>query len=232
MKVDKKNNTLAKKCLLNSKDELLGYLDSVVAKTKFNYRTFGTEIEDFVIDELIDIFKKDGFIKSKKDYRRAKNKNEFPDFVLCSDPNLATEIKSGSHSKKQRNAWVSCRNSNNDMGTLNKWPEKLKEFGGNNIYYIFIEYDFRDDNQKIVDVKIAPFYKFLALNSDGVLRYREKDGNLRPKDFNQESLINSLEQFSELLIRTHIYRSKRIIEKHQYNVGVHKRILRSAGFKE
>jgi len=227
-----KNVILAKKCLLNSRNELSKHLSLVVAKNRFNYRTFGTEVEDFVIDELIDIFKKDGFIKSKKDYRRAKNKNEFPDFVLCSEPNLAIEIKSGNHSKKQGNTWVSCKNSNNDMGTLNKWPEKLKEFGGNNIYYIFIEYDFRNDDQKIMDVKIKPFYEFLALNNDGVLRYREKDGNLRPKDFDQDSLISSLERFNELLIRTHIYRSNRIVEKHQYNVGVHKRILRSAGFKE
>jgi hypothetical protein len=71
-------------------------------------------------------------------------KNEFPDFTLLTNPMLAIEIKSGNHYKLQDGRWSSCSNSENDMGTLNKWPEKLRMFGGQYIYYVFIEYSLTD----------------------------------------------------------------------------------------
>ena len=69
-----------------------------------------------------------------------------------------------------------------------------------------------------MDVKIGPFYEFLDLNADGFLRYREKDGNLRPKDFDDLSPVKTLEQFEKLLPETVPYRSKRIIKKHIANI--------------
>jgi hypothetical protein len=74
-------------------------------------------------------------------------------------------------------------------------------------------------------VQIAPFYKFLGLNKDGLLKYREKDGNLRPKNFDEISPVKSFDQFKKLFKKTVIYRSRRIIKKHQT-------ILKSLGFKE
>lgn len=103
------------------------------------------------------------------------------------------------------------------MGTLNSWQAKIKKFGGKNIYYVFVEYNF-NNKKEIINVKIAPFYEFLALNRDGLLRYREKDGNLRPKDFDQVSTIKSFNQFQSLFKKTEIYRSIRIIKKHLKNI--------------
>jgi len=78
--------------------------------------------------------------------------------------------------------------------------------------------------QDIADVKIGPFYKFLDLNDDGFLRYREKDGNLRPKDFDELSPVKTLEQFEKLLPETVPYRSKRIIKKHVENIPEAERV--------
>jgi len=100
------------------------------------------------------------------------------------------------------------------MGTLNTWEEKLAKFDGNDIYYILVIYRFDDEDKKIIDVQIDIFYKFLDLNRDGTLRYREKDGNLRPKDFFEKPQITTLKQFEGLLKETDVYRSKRIIKKH------------------
>jgi len=209
------DNTNAKQYLLGSQDKLLKHLQQVVKSHSFNYRTFGTEIEEFVTAKLIEIFTEGGFIKSKTDYKIAENKNVFPDFILESTtPPLAIEIKSGNHSKKDKGKWSLCTNSNNDMGTLNMWAEKLQKFGGENISYIFIEYNFNDREKKIIDVKIAPFYRFLGLGKEGTLKYREKDGNLRPKGFNEPSPITSLNEFKGLLSKTIIFRSKRIAKKH------------------
>lgn len=211
-------NSHAIRILLSASNRLYGELNRIMKANKFNYRTFGTEIENYVSAELIKIFTEAGICKSESDYHIAKDKNEFPDFTLKSKQNLAIEVKSGNHFKLLNGKWIRVKNSNNDMGTLNKWPEKLKKFGGGNIYYIFIEYSLTDKLNEINKVKISPFYHFLGINSDGYLRYREKDGNLRPKDFNVDPPIISLKQFMSLLPQTNIYRSKRIAQKHLENI--------------
>ncbi|MFH1543169.1 MAG: hypothetical protein ABIE03_01390 [Patescibacteria group bacterium] len=197
-----------------SRTRLIIFLRNLIKKVNFNYRTFGVDVEEYILNEIINILKEKKIINNDKDFHKAKDKNEFPDLQLFIKPKIALEIKSGNHSKLDDGEWKKCNNSGNDMGTLNKWEEKITEFGGDNIFYIFIEYDFNDSYKKIIDVKIFPFYKFLGLNSDNLLRYREKDGNLRPKDFDKPSPINSFEQFLSLVKKTKIYRSKRIVKKH------------------
>jgi hypothetical protein len=63
-------------------------------------------------------------------------------------------------------------------------------------------------------IRIAPFYEFLHINTQGVLKYRKKDGNLRPKDFGGLAQIKSVTQFESLLILTEIERAKSIIREH------------------
>jgi hypothetical protein len=186
-----------------------------MSKSSFNYRTFGVDIESYISDILIKIFKKNNFIKNKRDYKLAPDKNYFPDFELKTTPSLAIEYKSGNEIKLEKGKWVICKNSNNDMGTLNTWLTKIKKFGSENIYYVFVIYKLNNITKEITDIQIAPFYKFIGLNRAGLLSYREKDGNLRPKDFFEKSPINSFEQFNKLFKKTIIYRSKRIIKKHR-----------------
>jgi len=203
------------KLLQSSANNILIYLKKIVENENFNYRTFGTAIEEHLTDILTKIFAKGGFIKSENDYIVAPNKNYFPDFELKTSPSLAIEFKSGNKSQQRKGEWVTVKNSENDMGTLNEWPKKIKKFGGENIYYIFVFYNFNDHANEVLRVEIAPFYKFLGLNSGRLLKYREKDGNLRPKNFEVKSPISSLNQFEQLLNKTIIYRSKRIIKKHK-----------------
>lgn len=205
-----------KEALVSSRTRLIACLTRELETGDFEYKTFGTKIEKPIIDELIKIFTEGGYIRTEEDYKKAENKNQFPDFiVLSSPPPLAIEIKAGCHHKKKRNQWVDCKNSNNDLGTLLAWGGKIQKFGGENIYYIFVEYDVdASEYLKIIDVKIEPFYKFLDKNRSGTLKYREKDGNLRPKNFSSPSSINSFEDFSSLIKPTIIYRSKQIIKKH------------------
>ena len=204
----------AKELLVSSQQMILTNLKLVLANGRFNYRTFGVDIEEYVCKELISIFTSGGFIHSVQNYHLAEDKNEFPDFTLLSVPPLAIEVKSGNHYRKSNGVWVGCKNSENDMGTLNVWQEKLSTFGGDNIYYVLIEYALSDNISDILKVTAAPFYKFIGLNSDGLLKYREKDGNLRPKDFDQQSPIQTFHQFQSLFSETEIYRAKRIIKKH------------------
>ena len=101
------------------------------------------------------------------------------------------------------------------MGTLGEWPKRIIKFGGKNIYYIFVIYEFDEKTKQVKNIEIAPFYEFLGLNKARVLKYREKDGNLRPKNFDAKPPIKTFEQFEQLLNKTVVYRSKRIIKKHR-----------------
>jgi len=211
----KSNNKNAIKVLQSSKKEILSYLQEVVKNGSFNYRTFGTAIEEHLNDILIKIFTEKEFIKNKEDYTVAPNKNHFPDFELKATKSIAIEFKTGNKSQNRNGKWATVKNSENDMGTLNEWPNKIAKYGGENIFYIFVLYNFNDEVEEILDVEIEPFYKFLGVIKAGVLKYREKDGNLRPKDFEAKPPIKTLEKFQQLLDKTVVYRSKRIIKKHR-----------------
>ena len=201
--------------LQSSEDKILNYLKKIVGSKNFNYRTFGTAIEEHLEDVIVKILTEGGFIANNTDYAVSPNKNHFPDFELKTIPHIAIEFKSGNKSQYRKGKWVTVKNSENDMGTLNEWPRKIAKFGGENIYYLFVIYNFNDKTKEVLDVEVAPFYQFIGLNSDGFLKYREKDGNLRPKDFGTKPPIKTLNQFEQLLNKTIVYRSKRIIKKHR-----------------
>jgi len=206
------------KTLIESRPRIIVELRQVIAKNKFDYRTFGTSIENYLFDIAILILKEKKLITDSNQFKRAKDKNEFPDLTIKTSPAMALEAKAGNKSKLSDGKWESCKNSANDLGTLNSWDKKLTEFNGDNIFFVFIEYNFTDQIEEIVDVKIEPFYKFIGMNRVGLLSYREKDGNLRPKDFDEDSPIKTFDQFMSLLKKTDIYRSKRIIKKHKARI--------------
>ena len=218
MATDKSKNQegeRAVRALISANKEILSYLKKVIGGRDFNYRTFGTAIEEHLVAVLIKIFEDAGFIKSKSDYAVAPHKNYFPDFELKTSPPIAIEFKSGNRSQNRLGKWVKVKNSENDMGTLSEWPKRVKRFGGDNIYYIFVIYNFDDKTKEVLSIEVAPFYKFVGINKDKLLKYREKDGNLRPKDFDAESPVKTFKQFKELFSKTKVYRSKRIIKKHR-----------------
>ncbi len=205
----------AVRALISANKEILSYLKKVVNGRDFNYRTFGTAIEEHLVAALIKIFEETGFIKNKTDYTVAPHKNYFPDFELKTSPPIAIEFKSGNRSQNRNGKWIRVKNSENDMGTLSEWPKRVKKFGGDNIYYIFVIYNFDDKTKEVLSIEVAPFYKFVGVNKDKLLKYREKDGNLRPKDFDAGSPIKTFKQFKDLFNKTVVYRSKRIIKKHR-----------------
>jgi hypothetical protein len=120
--------------LIGSRNVIFDYLKKIIKNNSFNYRTFGVDIEPYISSVLVEIFSKKKFIKSEKDYIIAPDKNYFPDFELKFPQPLAVEYKSGNKVKLSKGKWVSCKNSNNDMGTLNTWLQKLK----NMVMKIFI----------------------------------------------------------------------------------------------
>lgn len=204
--------------LTSAGSDIVKYLNKIIglSSNNFNYKTFGTDIEGYLAKKLVSLLVDRKIIKDDSDYVLAPNKNYFPDLELrVNKPSLVIEFKSGNVGQLRKGKWVRVKNSEDDMGTLNEWPNKIRKFGAENIYFAFVVYNFNDRIKEILDIKIAPFYEFLDLNKSKVLKYREKDGNLRPKDFDAKPRIKSPAQFEELFTKTVIYRSKRIIKKHK-----------------
>ena len=200
-----------KKILINAQTAVAKHVTEIMNGKKFSYKTFGQEIESYVSESMEKVFRQAG----QKSVKRAENKNAFPDLaVVFSDGTLAIDFKTGNHYKKKRGNWVSCNNSNNDLGTIKSWPGKIKKFGGENIFFVFVEYSINDSIHKLETVTIDVFYKFLDVNMNGVLKYRKKDGNLRPKNFNAPSKIKSFEEFNKLFEQTSILRAKSLISEH------------------
>ncbi|MDQ0350356.1 hypothetical protein J2R98_000159 [Alkalibacillus filiformis] len=185
-------------------EELLRYSNQCVKENEYDYTTFGKEIEP-ILSEGLRFYFMSKFNFSESDFYEAPNKNHFPDFTLCRE--IAIEFKAAVYNRKPEN----------DMGTINSWSSKLKEYG-DNIYYIFVKYSTVNTYVNIEDVFFDKVYRFIGLNSAGFLRYREKDGNLRPKsweDFdNAYTYCDSLMEFQEGLRKSESYRARRLVEKH------------------
>lgn len=70
------------KTLQSSRGRILNRLKKVIKGRYFSYKTFGTDIEDYLIDEIIQILKEKHLVKNSSDFHRAENKNEFPDLKI------------------------------------------------------------------------------------------------------------------------------------------------------
>ncbi len=96
---NKKTILKAISVLVDSRNIILNHLREIIKNGSFNYRTLGVSIEPYISDILIKIFKKNNFIKNRRDYKLAPDKNYFPDFELKTTPPLAIEYKSGNEIK-------------------------------------------------------------------------------------------------------------------------------------
>lgn len=174
-----------------------------------NYEIFGKEVENPVSDLVEDYLNENNIPYSA---HRATNKNEFPDLKLTIyGTEYAFEHKAG----------ASDEGPNNDMGTLNAYPEKIDNYQ-DNIYCVFVKYSKATEDNGIVinEVYFDKIYRFIGktASGNGILKYRKKDGNLRPKvwnDFSSNTVyFDSLEEFNDGIEKTIEYRAEKLVEQH------------------
>ena len=124
MKNSKTKNAI--KVLVSSKKVILSRLGQVIKSGSFDYRTFGTAIEEYISDILIEIFKKADFVENDKDYILAPNKNYFPDFQLKTSPILAIEYKSGNEIKLEKGKWVKLKDWKDKSAAIEEIENGIK----------------------------------------------------------------------------------------------------------
>lgn len=179
-----------------------------------SYEIFGKEAEKPISDTI------EEYLQIKDiEYipHRALTKNDFPDLeVKIGDNVYALEHKAGTCNIKGKGK----NSAANDMGTINAYPSKIEKYS-DNMYCTFVKYSVLDDDTiQIEDIYFDKIYTFIGKGSgfDNQLQYREKDGNLRPKNwsdmYNNINHFNSLAEFKVALSKTERYRSERIVKKH------------------
>jgi hypothetical protein len=169
-----------------------------------NYRNFGTAVEQYLSKHIQDyLIANEGY--DQGDFVEALSKNDFPDLYILKGK-YAVEFKSASDDSGPAN----------DMGTLNEWLNKIDTYG-NNIYYVFLEYSKQKDHILIENCYIEKVYWFIGVRGgeDEILKYRKKDGNLRPKtweDFHNLVVYwADIDDFKEAIEATISYRAKEMV---------------------
>lgn len=186
-------------------------VERFVTLNKCDYETFGKQVEDPAADILVKLLHQKGLIKSS---RRATHKNEFPDLRVVEQWNgtpIAIDVKASNHSGMKAGLWAKNTSPANDLGTFKTLPEHVAEWGGENIYFLWVHYNFTDVKQEIVKVEFAPFYRFVGMNPEGLLKYRISDGKIRPRTYLQEPFFENFKEFKKVLERTDCHRSEKII---------------------
>lgn len=180
--------------------ELRKHLITDLRQNSYTYRTYGTDVEKpifFYIQSLLSDL--------PVEVREAKNKNEFPDIQIYYKGKefLGIDIKAANRLKRDnKGSWKPAARSANDLANFDSVQGKLDKWGGENIWFIYVEYSARPEVQDIVRTVFDKFYKFVGQMSDGLMSYRKKDGKIRPKKFDEPSPYPTLESFQAGLALT------------------------------
>ena len=191
-------------------------LRNFVENSSCGYETFGKEVETPAINILLQELENKNLIYSPK---LASNKNEFPDLGAIKNAgnvNVAIDVKSSNHSGIKKGVWTKQTTPANDLGTFKTLPEHFKEWGGENIYFLWVHYDFTPTKREIVKVEFDSFYRFVGLNSDNRIKYRISDGKIRPRTYLQQPFFHNFNEFYDCLKITEAHRSEKIIFR-EYN---------------
>ena len=195
-----------------------------IKKERVSYHISGKKIENIATKKVLDFFKENKEIQLI-DSHIAETKTEWPDLTVKID-------WSGGERKTffEIKAADSSGNPENDLGTLKSlWKEHILLHSGlenlDHLFMLFVRYSKENGQITNIDkVYIAHYFKFIGArktNSIEILKYRKKDGNLRPKTWEGMENIKlkyltkeELKSFLEKYYLTTIFRSIDIIREH------------------
>lgn len=183
-------------------------LNTTIFVKACSYKAFGSNIEKPLLTFIGNKLKEKGICST---FVIPENKNDFPDLVL--DNKMGIELKCGCSQKVyEKDKKDNIRNSENDLGTILSIKKHLEKFN-NNVYILFVNYRFISNICEIVDIEFHPFYKKVGVSKDKTLKYRLKDGNLRPTNFGEVNNIPDWETFYIFLEQTRRKWIDKTIEK-------------------
>jgi len=197
---------------LDSSKEILAADLTAALKTN-RFKTSYTTFEDLAISALEEILPRriPGLTAKQFDdgkTRAGHEKNRLADFVIvCGANAIEVSIK----------AARSGGNPENDMGTFRDHPNRKKPFAAS--FTVWVRYDDVGGQIKCDRVFFDRTWRFVGKSSlvDGV-KYRKKDGNMRPKPWamfdSGESFWQSETDFETAVERAEHYRANELIKEY------------------
>jgi hypothetical protein len=199
--------------LETAKDTIATEVTAILKKQTLttSYTTVWRQFEDAAIDALCVVLPKHIPELTEKSFDRGKTgreKNRLADLaILCGNEQIEISIKAARRSG----------NPENDMGTFRDHPSRKKLFAAS--FTLWVRYN---DSGKEIKCDRAFFdrtWRFVGKSSlvDGV-KYRKKDGNLRPKPWAMfdrgDSFWKSEEDFEAAFKRAELFRANELIKEH------------------
>lgn len=140
-------------------------------------------------------------------------KNRLADLaIVCGHQTIEVSIKAA----RRR------QNPENDMGTFRDYPNRKKLFVAS--FTLFGRYD---DSAAAIQIERVFFdrtYRFVGKSTlvDGGVKYRKKDGNMRPKPWSMfdsgKAYWNSEEQFEAAVKKSRQYRAKSLVKQYMQDL--------------
>jgi hypothetical protein len=176
-----------------------------------SYTTVWRQFEDLAIAALQDILPRriPGLTAANFDAGQAgREKNRLADFAIrCGTNVIEISIKATSRSG----------NPENDLGTFREHPNRAKRFAAS--FTLWVRYEDAGETLRAERVFFDRTWRFVGKSTlvDGV-KYRKKDGNLRPKPWSMfdsgKSYWQSEPEFEAAVKRSETYRANELVKEY------------------
>lgn len=195
------------------KESIAAKVKASLQRTNYNssYTIVWRAYEDAVIDALCSILPEHISELKEKNFDRGRSgreKNRLADLaIVCGTNQIEISIKTARRSG----------NPENDLGTFHEYPNRKKLFAAS--FTLWVRYDDASKEIRAERVFFDRSYTFVGKSTlvDGV-KYRKKDGNMRPKPWAMfdagTSYWKSEEEFESAVKRSETYRANEIIKEH------------------
>ncbi len=183
---------------------------------KGSYTTVWRQFEDAAIDALCEILPRHIAGLTERNLDRGKTgreKNRLADLaIVCGTNQIEISIKAARRST----------NPENDMGTFNEHPTRKRLFTDS--FTLWVAYN---DSARIIKAERVFFDRTWRLVGkstlvDGV-KYRKKDGNMRPKPWAMfdagTSYWKTEEEFEAAVKRSEVFRANELVNEHLRDLG-------------
>ena len=176
-----------------------------------SYTTVWRQFEDLAIQALEEILPRYIPELNKKNFDRGttgREKNRLADFtILCGTNTIEISIKAARGSE----------NPENDMGTFRDHPNREKLFAAS--FTLWVRYEDKGETLRAERVFFDRTWRFVGKSAlmDGV-KYRKKDGNMRPKPWTMfdsgKAYWQSEEEFEFAVKRSETYRANELVKEY------------------
>lgn len=176
-----------------------------------SYTTVWRQFEDLAIESLEEILPRHIPGLGAKNFDRGttgREKNRLADFAIrCGTNTIEVSIK----------AARAAENPENDMGTFRDHPNRGKLFVAS--FTVWVRYEDKGETLRAERVFFDRTWRFVGKSTlvDGV-KYRKKDGNLRPKPWamfdSGKAYWSSEEEFELAVKRSETYRANELVKEY------------------